>query len=695
MQAAPRLRRFRVAVADARHALRRRLVAASVATLVQAAGQAAPEQAPARRLDVALAAGVTCSRQVGPATNAGAGALSLSCPDAAGTVSCSGPDIEPLDVAAAAVCRIGRLPLQPAPPVPIAFAIPAMVTVEWLTIGGDATLTRVAARTMRASGLAALPIAAHPDRFMRFSRQDASPITVSSTEITSRSPWSMPEARPGGEILGVVEEAVVRPAAYRVSGPVSLDVQRAGSRAVSMPGLPDGAYTVTPLYAGGLTGLPVRASVTSARSVIVRLRREDVGAADVSAAPEACAAASGLVLKSVVGSPQGTGIRSALLRIDDLTGCRWSLDGLPPGRYEAALRGGEGSAGSTDFVIHSQKRVDVAIAPAVARVSGVVRYRGEPVRNGRLDFSPRAGGGSVRATLDSTGAYVVQLNREGEHIVTLRSDRLLETRVATAVAGENVLDWNIAGRTSLTVHVDSRDGATATSLELRGRDGSQFWSHTSLASTDSSAGWDAIPFGLYEVSASQGTRASPVVTVALDETQPEVIVRLTLRESSATMVVRDEAGRPVSRVGFSMIRPTPEEISPGVYALASVPRGMRLRLRPPAPYAPACRIATGDAVSEAVLRPGRQVRWTLPESHLGGLEEFGGLLGVEGSDCDIPLGDFLSSKTVGRGERRNSFVILNFPADDELLLATSRGAFRLVITSDGAVQLLSAGGGGR
>ncbi|HUF47809.1 MAG TPA: hypothetical protein VMM93_08325 [Vicinamibacterales bacterium] len=204
----------------------------------------------------------------------------------------------------------------------------------------------------------------------------------------------------------------------------------------------------------------------------------------------------------------------------------------------------------------------------------------------------------------------------------------------------------------------------------------------------------AVPFGTYSFAAStRGVRgprvSSSLETATLDKTSPEAKVTLELDRRELTVLVRDEAGRPISgaHIASSFLSSSEAiaaELSPGVYTIEPSMPGGRLWIRAPG-HVPVCRVTPRESPLEIRMQPGRPTGIQLSRPVVGLLP--GELHGLAGSDCAVPL-SILDAVPVAT-EDGSTFTVLNYPASGPVVFVwRSTGAQQpLVPGPDGVVRI--------
>jgi len=367
--------------------------------------------------------------------------LSFTCPAPADRIlSCAGSGVEPIDVSVSDVCRSRRVPLNAAVDVAVSVAGPMTLTIEWLDMTNDGA-RRLAWRSAVVERSVSVPVASIADRFVRFSRPGASPLTVSTAALSGAGRWTMPDPQAGGELFVRVASAAILPDAFRLTGPWSGEISRTGG-SVAVPGLLPGVYAVRPVYQGGLEGQTRAFTIDAERSTFVFLAPEPVAQASIKADAASCADATALKLnrlRATVGSDGST--VQEIVRTTEVTDCRWTVAGLPKGEYEALLETVSGSGGRQAFAVEPQQIVQVSLERPSVSVSGRVTYNDQPVTDATVDFMRPGGGDHAQATTDSAGAYAVTLSSAGDYYVAMHDETLMpQPKRVTFKKGAQTLD---------------------------------------------------------------------------------------------------------------------------------------------------------------------------------------------------------------------------------------------------------------
>jgi hypothetical protein len=271
----------------------------------------------------------------------------------------------------------------------------------------------------------------------------------------------------------------------------------------------------------------------------------------------------------------------------------------------------------------------------------------------------------------------------------LHDETMHAMRRARVAAGDNTVNFTIKRGASLRARVLNPQSSEKTVVEIRKNDATHYIGRKDLKDGVREAKWAALDYGTYEVFASQGSFASDITSVVIDEDRPDATVDLTLDENRATLTLRDDGGQPVPNARFYFLIPQPPEVSPGVYELRGVAPGTTLRVRATSGMlVPVCRVAPRNQSMDVVMTTGRAVTLQFSEQ-IKSLDNQGGYLtGLPGSDCPVPLSDFASTPLGTPTPDSSRFLISNFPPSARLTLIGARGERALVVGADGIVNVM-------
>jgi hypothetical protein len=631
-----------------------------------------------------------------------ASGLTVLCDGKREEISCSFERAEPIDLAKGEACNLAGLPIKASVPVRVRSAVPEVAT-EWLELESDGKLVSLAERLVPIKGEATIQVARTPNRFVRFARPGASPVTVSAEELVSSNPWILPVALPGGELLIQTASTVVMPSKYIVAGAAAREVIRE-HLVENIQGLVPGAYSLTPTYSSGLSGSNRAFKVASGATSVVSIAPESVGALRVTVSPNACRPGDALMLSSV---QPGDTMESTLVRPIGqvpLSECVVLLDGLQPGTYRISLRSNGNTLVWKDVKIYVQQVVELLLDVETVMVTGRVTLNGKPFAGVTLQFAhlPEVAGGTisrdpnpvsaegVKTTTDSSGSYMTFLGAAGSYGVSakwgsthiLGQDREFKVR---SDAGQAVFDMALTGG-FLEFHVANWDGRTAVVIELRRTDepinavgGASITGVTYSLNPGATLPLriPGVSFGEYVVNARQlgePTKVAPRQQVVLAADHANRRVDLALEEQRSTLRVVDDTGRHLDATVTGGIA---RKIGPGEFDLSKVAPGAKIHIKAPG-FVPACRTVGTQGELHVELSRGRIARVDYLEA--GTMNGPDGFFQLPGSDCPVNVFYFESKRVLDGPPGASSFIFSNFPM---------RGA---VITPSGArVEIPPAG----
>jgi hypothetical protein len=402
-------------------------------------------------------------------------------------------------------------------------------------------------------------------------------------------------------------------------------------------------------------------------------------------------------LESGLGFVAPGGMRLGLTRMwtsPVVKACRWVLPVLEPGTYVVALRGPDGSRGGAQFVVAAGgPSPQVSIPPPTAKVEGFMLYNGKPLSSITVQFwrvpSDRDGARApVTGTTDAHGHYALSLDGAGQYCAVTKGQPRVTQLTAVSV-GANTCDI-VATGAELDVAVRGWDGQSPTRIAL--------WSDADHSAKEQILGPGGLhstrivdlPEGTYHVVAYQDnglvsrqakdasiTLAPSVASTDLDLVPNRSIVR-----------IHDDAGRVVPGVQLTgwIGRDAFTHIAgdQAAYSLAGIPPGTEIRMRPPGAWVPACRVAPLDETVDLTLSKGRRVDVVFERHGIGG--PIGTLLGMEGSNCPVPLDWFQFTRTSGLGAPTQG-VITNFPLSRDLMFTFGGLSQTVSIPSTGPVVI--------
>jgi hypothetical protein len=463
-----------------------------------------------------------------------------------------------------------------------------------------------------------LQVAKTRTRFLRFSWDEGAILTVPAAGLSVDTATRIPKPRAGGELLGIIQEALVLPDRYRLESTKARVALRPFMGTIAHPGLPPGSYNLIPEYAGGIRGEVHPLRIEHGRLTIVALEPEAVGALEAAAGPTACSEAERL---TVAQQTQGaTGIVERTVARAELTGdCTVRISGLAPGRYRATFdRAQPGFAASAEVEVAAQEQAHVLVDPELVRVFGTVLVNKKPALDMTLRFTPvnRPGPSVAEARLGPGGIFAVTLAGPGEYRVVPRrgSHSLLGSdRTAIFEPGPNEFNWSIDGG-SVAFELVNWDKSSPVTVQLRRLQHELELNRNTQSefrvdvSDRHPVVLDGIGFGSYEVQARQRrpdgeVLVSKVRQFKVDEASPPQEIDLTLERYEGRLLLRTSSGVPV-RGATAWINTVIQldETEPGVFVFSGeqVIPGATIQIFAPG-SAPTCRQAPVDGAELVVV----------------------------------------------------------------------------------------------
>lgn len=542
---------------------------------------------------------------------------SLACPIRE-TISCDGDGVEPLDIPGPYACAAGVIDLAAAVTVDVDAGQQFEPRIEWLRVD-DAGLHLVATRQLPMPlGRGAIPVAPLEERVVRLHVAGYSPVTMAGEVLPTGEPWKPPLV-PGGEVVVLVADVAVVPEAFQFSGPSARTVE-VRSRIVSVQGLSEGDYAVTPRYVGGESGPPLSVSVKAHTSQAMPFPGQPLGAVRVLASAPACGGSLGVV----VAGPSG------LLRQPAVEDCDWMFGGLEPGVYRVTLSGPQGAFIWREILVAPQLVADVVLESVPVNVSGRVELNGKTVSGFVVELQDAERRFPTITAPAVGGFYSADVGQPGNFVANVRDRRrpiASQERQLTLVPGSNVLDWAIDGG-ELSLELLNWDRSSEVQVTLTHAGGAE---PLVIAPTDEMpARLVGLALGRYHVSAKQEAvqRASGRVMIELTEEERDQTVLLDLGSSPLRLVLRDERGAPVDAGNIRG-----NKVADGVYELTE-PVGSPLLIRPPG-FVPVCRVVPAEGILDVVVQHG-QPRELRILGHDGGSDSRMSMF-TPGSDCPIAL----------------------------------------------------------
>ena len=570
-------------------------------------------------------------------------------------LSCDFAAAEPLDLPLGQLCAANAVPVSRAKPVRFELDSARNVRVEWLDSTDSRPVAVMASRDVAVDR--DVLVARRESRYLRVFRGDASPVTILAAALPADRPWRVAEL-PGGEVLLHVAQAAVRPMGYRLSGTATREGLLAQEGLTALSGLAPGPYDVTLLYAGGGAATPIRVQVERGESSVVSHGVQPLGAISISTSPETCARTTAVG----VGGPRGFRSFPHEGRCDRL------VSGLLPGDYHVELFTKGGPVIARPATVKAQEVTPLHVVAETASASGRVIMNGAPADGLIVDLRRRGTSPAVLAVRG--GVYGGDVGEPGEYKAVLRDARQRDIstpaaeRTVTLVAGDNAIDWEVAGAT-LLVKLPDWSRTSPVNLYLTNARGGE---DIRLETTDDrEIRITGLPFGKFSISATESSRprkrTSARVTGNLTKDKPEAEVTLTLSESRVTLVVRDAAGLP-----FRTREIRGEEIGDGVYAMDTQPGdAIRLRVRG---YGPVCKIARTESPIEVTMLPARPLE--VQSRGIRAIPSWSMIL--PGSECPIPF-VFLLPRVVPAHAADSMGMLLfdDFPSGESISVVFGSG----------------------
>jgi hypothetical protein len=443
------------------------------------------------------------------------------------------------------VAAVLALPSQPITrAIEIWSADPIAIDIEWLTIDAEGNATVTSRRQTAVGPPAPLEFVHGDDRYVRFSYKGASPRTYSTAELIAAKKLHVPDVLPGGELLLLSPEMMVRPVAFEITGARVQTVPIDRRRHASLSGLPAGDYKVEPLYEGGLKGQPKVITIAAAATTALLVPPEDVGAVRITAVSDVCATATEAGIYALLVPKVATEIKSPPNRARVMSAkpvrCDMTVAGLRPGNYEAFYRRESAGAGTSNFSVAVQRIARAEIAGPPVRVEGRVTFNGKSVPNAIVEFMPFPSATVLtpvrsEATTDVGGYYATALDAPGRYRVALGRSRYLglSEKQVEFREGANHHDILMSGGT-IRVKVIGWDDRSLVNITVHGSTGP-----VSMRSFSSLSGGEAVlegfRFGEYKVSVIMGGSPAPretpdAKTAVLSAATPEVTLTFDVRK---------------------------------------------------------------------------------------------------------------------------------------------------------------------
>jgi hypothetical protein len=628
----------------------------------------------------------------------------LDCSRPMGDLKCDFGGAEPIDLALNLACRTPGVALVRGRIIALKLErrTPNQILVQWLDGTEFPALKVVAEREVSPNLPVQIVVGSTRQRLVRFIQPRASPVTITAAELLKDSTLDLQDIRPGGELLGRIQDAPVLPDFYRFGnlprilasddprGP-SLQIRNSFVRAVSLPA---GSHSIVPVYAGGMLGRPVPFVIGAGQSTAVDLRPERVGRVDIVADSATCLQAESLrIVRKVVPLAGTIAGATEVFRGNIGPDCRLSVAGLTPGDYDAVFGSAGGSLLRRAFIVAEQDITKLSVSTVEVNVRGRITNNDRPF-TGAVEFVAIKSGSTMRASTDGAGAFDVTLADTGDFDVFLRSGRarvIGQQRRTHFVPGDNSFDWSITGgevRIQVTgwdrsVPLDLflrraapiSDGSTAESIRIRVED------ELPLAIT-------GLGLGEYTLegreTARQRNRAkiSRNVRFVLDDRNATAEVKLDLIDNTATMTVIDEAGLVVPDALAYSTTGMARSLGGGVLSLEDISPGAPVQVRASG-LTPSCVIPRVDGETVVRLERGRAV-----EVRLQGLPNSivpVGSVTWSGVGCAVGMEDF-EYGLLAPIEGVSRFLIRNFPSANNVVFTVALPAMKLSLRDQLQVQ---------
>lgn len=574
-------------------------------------------------------------------------------PRAGESIECFGPGLEPRELSCLEpTCRPGspvRVELEPARQVTVRNPTASDVQIELRRVtdrsdGSPEPSEFLYQAKLEAGAVRPLQVS-RAERLIRFVRKGASPVSLLIRAGTDPLEVEVPATRTGGEIVLELERRRrVIPSSFVVDrGAVQLDQPLAPPGWLFLSGVPPGSMTLVPKYEGGLLGEPISLKVEGETTTeLLPALLPAAGGVFGAIEEELCWTEEEtpiLELARVDVSERSTGLTVVWRRAIDAEACRWTVDGLRPGSYEASVRSPTGEALAISPVeVFADHRSEVWLGRGSAHLEGTVTFaEEEPAAGVRVSLA--ASSGEFVATTDALGRYELDV-RPGDYRFEVRGARFLPARQERVrlVPGDQTHDVQLEGGV-LEVRLVTEDGSELSEpvqveIETEGRPATS--GPVFPEEADGARFLDLAP-GTYFVSASGGAgyfTQSPT-RVELSAEDPYAFVELRLRHSSFSVHVTDALGSPVSGATVFVGVASATEKAPGKYEAKYFRPGNPVRILPPLGLSPACVVEGDGAVQEVVVAEAPYsawIPWTDPTS-----PGTATVLGLPGSQCGVWL----------------------------------------------------------
>jgi hypothetical protein len=316
-------------------------------------------------------------------------------------------------------------------------------------------------------------------------------------------------------------------------------------RLLSAPGVPEGTYSLSPIFVGGIRGPSQSVGVQQERSTLVSVGAARVGALSISAAPDICQQIAHVRIVRVIsrGSHDSRGAGWLDTRIEPAVtlaldnACTSRVAGLPPGLYGVTFDDGTSVITERQVAVTAQATTSVMVDGGTV-VGGIAYLNGEPLAGINVQFRNESQKRwySAKAPTDESGLYEAVMPSAGVYRVRFLqgyTELMGQEQQAVITPGVNRLDWYLQGgviRITLTGWDRHPDGVELTVARTPLELGTTAVSMKAKAG-DTSAVLRGLTFGAYTVIC--GTEVlGPGQLVHLSNQHPEVDVALDLAKSS-------------------------------------------------------------------------------------------------------------------------------------------------------------------
>jgi hypothetical protein len=350
-----------------------------------------------------------------------------------------------------------------------------------------------------------------------------------------------------------------------------------------------------------------------------------------------------------------------------------------------SLKTSLGSAGTRDVTVLPQVVTSITMTSPVVTVSGKVIYNQRPVTDATIRWARQ--GTSLRhaARTDSNGDYSIKLDEPGAYVAVIETPTLgTSNRRLTLSEGDNTADWSFSGG-ALDIVIRGWDESSDAVVEISAV--GQSSSVVLKPGQEARIRRAGLAFKDYSISVRQeqtGRVLGATRRVSLDADHPELVVALDLQARTANLIVTDETGQFVQGASIRAPRATVHELEPGHYSLDGVQVGTAVRVVPLSGFVPVCRtMIDGETVAVSV-RMGRRVIIELPFGMESLTLRDGALVGMDHSDCPVPLVDFKSQKIQTAKGQPTRLTLDGFPPTEQVSLSLNGRVYTVSVPLSGS-----------